>query len=113
MWTGDDQFQRYFPPPSGWAGLDELALARHGVEAEKTPVLGLGVDDRGILGTDLQVEAIAARRSVPVLVGDAVGVARSARAAHRAVVLRSPIHVVERFLEIEGMSRRMLNLNLG
>ena len=83
----------------GW--LDEPPFAGACVEAYQPSVLRLGVHDRRVLRVDLHVEAVAAHGDVPVLVGDAVGVARAAGAAEGVVVLGSAVDVVEGLLHVD------------
>ena len=79
---------------------DRLAAAA--VVAAQIAVLGLRVDDVGVLGIDPGLEAVAADGDVPVVVGDAVGAGGARRTAEGEVVLGAAVDVVERLVVVDG-----------
>ena len=71
--------------------LDVELLAGLAVEAHQAAVLRLGVDDVGVFGVDLRLEAVAALGDEPVGVADAVAVDRPRGAAEADVVLGAAV----------------------
>ena len=84
------------------AGADRRALPGLPVEADDRAVLRHGVDGVRVGRVDARLHAVRAADAAPVAGANAGLVASAGRAAHRAVVLRAAVDVVERGGVVHG-----------
>ena len=95
----DEQWGVPVPPVGLFAflfdGFDRQILPAAAIKAHQSTVLALGINDIGIGGIYLRLEAIAGGGDVPVGIDDAIGRGVAAGSAQAQIVLCAAVHVVE------------------